>query len=84
MQSSEDEVRAARAAFVQWYRSPWRIENYHNSCYLGYVDILDETKRVPQYAPLPEDYFDELCVLPDGRNYGCHLTREIEQHHERQ
>ena len=80
MNASEDESSAAQAAFRQWYRSRWRIENYRNSCYMGYLDLLDETKRLPQYTLLPDNFFDELCIFPDGRNYGCHLTPEIQWH----
>lgn len=77
---THDESIAARAAFVQWYHSQWRIENYHHSCHTNYFDLLDETKRIQQYSRLPENYFDKLCVLPDGRNYKCHETREIRRH----
>ncbi|HRQ48843.1 MAG TPA: hypothetical protein PK725_17940 [Rhodocyclaceae bacterium] len=77
--ASGDESQAMKAAFEQWYASPWRLMRYRENCYMGYLDLQDETKRVPQYAPLPEDFFDDLCLLPDGRNYGCHQSVQIRQ-----
>lgn len=77
MDTSGDEAAAALAAFAQWYRSPWRLLNYRQSCRTGYLDLQDDTKRIPQYAPLPAGYFDGLCVLPDGRNYGCNPDAEL-------
>jgi len=77
MLAGATEHRAARAAFVQWYRSSWRRDNYHNGCCMGYLDMLDESNRVEQYTELPGSYLDQLCELPDGSNYGCHETQEI-------
>lgn len=79
-QTTGDEKQGMMAAFSQWYRSQWRLENYHNTCYMGYLDLQDETKRSPRYDLLPAHFFDSLCVLPDGTNYGCHLAPEIGRH----
>ena len=78
MQLSGDELVAARAAFSQWYKSNSRTENYKLSSCMRYLDIIDEKKVVRKYTKLPKNYFDELCDLPSGENYGCHLTDEIQ------
>ena len=72
-----DEPQAARAAFVQWYRSRWRTDGYYKGAYMGYLDMLDETKMIRKFTRLPDEYFDHLCVLPSGENYDCHGTEEI-------
>jgi hypothetical protein len=68
---SGDELLAMRAAFIQWYASEWRRRVYFQGCCMGYLDRLDDTKQVEKYTLLPDNFFDHLCVLPDGRNYGC-------------
>ncbi|MCK5662839.1 MAG: hypothetical protein KAI17_05095 [Thiotrichaceae bacterium] len=75
--SSGDELKASRAAFIQWYKSDWRTTSYSRNSIGGYFDMLDDTNLIQRYDKLPEDYFNDLCILPDGRNYGCHLTDEI-------
>ena len=79
MQSSGDEMQAARAAFVQWYYSGWRVDKYYKNSYSWYVDMLDETKILQKYQKLPDNFFSKLCMLPCGKNYGCHMTDEIEE-----
>jgi len=79
IQRSGDEMQAAGAAFVQWYYSNWRVDKYYKYAYSWYVDMLDETKILQKYQKLPENYFSKLCMLPCGKNYGCHLTDEIEE-----
>ena len=79
IQRSRDEMQAARAAFVQWYSSDWRVDKYYKNTYSWYVDMLDETKILQKYQKLPENYFSKLCMLPCGKNYGCHMTDEIEE-----
>ncbi len=74
---SNDELKASRMAFIQWYKSEWRLTSYFRNSLSGYHDMLDDSKLIQHYQKLPEDYFENLCVLPDGRNYGCHLTDEI-------
>lgn len=79
IQNSGDELKAANAAFVQWYKSEWRIDKYYKCSYSWYVDELDQTKIIQKYQKLPENYFSKLCILPCGNNYGCHLTDEIKE-----
>ena len=75
--TSKDEMAATRTAFTQWYRSELRTTDYYRHCISGYHDMLNDTKLIQRYDKLPERHFDNLCTLPDGRNYGCHLTKEI-------
>jgi hypothetical protein len=42
-----------------------------------YLDTLERAHRPEPSASLPPRFFDTLCLLPDGSNYGCHLTAEI-------
>jgi hypothetical protein len=79
MARSDDDMRATKQAFIQWYDSAWRKKNYRTGCCMGYLDMLDETNLIESYELLPQDFFDELCVLPDGRNYGCQFTNVIKQ-----
>jgi hypothetical protein len=72
-----DSAQATRAAFASWYRSEWRRENYYISTCGHYLDRLDAEHAVPGHATLPARYFDELCLLPGGTNYGCQSTDEI-------
>jgi len=69
---------ATRAAFSAWYRSPWRLERYRAAAVGSHLDRLDDAKAIPTVARLPPDHFDRMCLMPDGSNYGCHLTEEIE------
>ncbi len=68
---------ATRVAFAQWYASDWRRETYYASACSSFLDQIDASKAIRSYIPLPAGHFDELCRLPDGSNYGCHLTDEI-------
>ncbi|HSP24806.1 MAG TPA: DUF6782 family putative metallopeptidase [Saliniramus sp.] len=68
---------ATRAAFTAWYGSSWRRERYRAAAVTHHLDHLDEAKAIPSSAELPPSHFDGLCRMPDGSNYGCHLTREI-------
>jgi hypothetical protein len=77
MKNGSNEIAATRAAFIQWYQSDWRATSYYRTARTGYLDLLDETKRLRRYYKLPADYLDGLCLLPAGENYGCHLTKEI-------
>ncbi len=76
---SGDEVKATNAAFVQWYKSKWRVDKYYKCSYSWYVDRLDETKLIQKYIKLPENFFNKLCVLPCEKNYGCHRSDEIKE-----
>lgn len=77
MDQGGDELAATRAAFSRWYALPQRRDRYHFSSCMSYLDELDRSKRFRRYDTLPDGYFDRLCSLPDGSNYGCHLTEEI-------
>lgn len=79
MLASGNELNATKAAFSQWYKSEWRVDGYFKSTCSVYLDLLDETKKIRKYSKLPEHYFDELCTLPSGKSYDCHLTDEIQQ-----
>lgn len=81
MLASQNELKATRAAFSQWYKSEWRVDAYFKNTYSIYFDLLDETKKIQNYWKLPENYFDKLCILPSGKNYDCHLTDEIQENH---
>ena len=76
---SGDELKATNAAFIQWYKSEWRVDKYYKCSYSWYVDMLDETKLIQKYQKLPENFFTKLCVLPCGENYGCHRSNEIKE-----
>lgn len=79
MLASGNESNAAKVAFSQWYKSAWRVDCYFKSTCSVYLDLLDETKKLRKYSKFPEYYFDDLCTLPSGGNYDCHLTDEILQ-----
>lgn len=75
--SGGDDAAGARAAFARWYASDWRREKYYLSACGAWLDQLDAAHAIVRYDPLPEGYFDGFCVLPEGGDYGCHLTEEI-------
>lgn len=52
IQISGDDCRAANAAFVQWYKSEWRVNKYYKSSYAWYVDMLDESKIIQKYLKI--------------------------------
>lgn len=79
MREANSEALALTEAFRQWYRSDWRTQSYYRGCAMGYLDLLDATKQIPRYGQLPDGFFDELCLLPDGTNYACHQTEEIKR-----
>lgn len=74
---SGNELKATNAAFVQWYKSKWRVDKHYKCSYSWYVDMLDETKLIRKYLKLPENFFNNLCMLPCEQNYGCHESEEI-------
>lgn len=76
---SGDELKATNAAFLQWYKSEWRVDKYYKCSYSWYADMLDETKLIPNYTKLPENFFTKLCDLPRGKNYDCHRSDEIKE-----
>jgi hypothetical protein len=76
---SGDELKATNAAFVQWYKSEWRVDKYYKCSYSWYMDMLDETKLIQKDLKLPENFFTNLCVLPCEKNYGCHRSNEVKE-----
>jgi len=79
IKKSGDELKATNSAFIQWYKSEWRVDKYYKCSYSWYVDMLDETKLIQKYQKLPENFFTKLCVLPCEKNYGCHRSDEIKE-----
>ncbi len=77
MRESSDELIATKKAFVQWYKLKSRVDKYYRSACMQYLDLTDRDKKIPTYKKLPDEYFNNLCILPGGKNYGCHLTEEI-------
>ena len=75
--TTDDELLASKNAFIQWYKSEWRTTEYYRNSLGGYLDMLDDTKLIQKYDLLPKNYFNNLCILPSGKNYNCHLTQEI-------
>lgn len=68
-----DEVTATSATFAQWFESAERREMYTFAICSNYLDALDREKVNSGQGRLTEDYAAGLCVLPDGRPYGCTL-----------
>ena len=68
---------ATNAAFAQWYHSDWRFDSYYASACTSYFEELERTKLIQTYGKLPDSFFDTLCTLPDGTNYGCQNNPEI-------
>lgn len=68
-----DEVAATSATFAQWFDRDDRREIYTFAICSNYLDALDREKVSNGEATLPEGYAASLCILPDGRPYGCTL-----------
>lgn len=77
MMRSGDESMATRAAFEQWYAVGWRKLSYHMQACMAYLDKLNASDTLQNYRQLPGRFFDDLCTLPDGKLYGCHLTDQL-------
>lgn len=71
MNARGDVAEAASAAFGQWYASKERTELYYIASCSGYLDRQDQSHALPQYLRLADNYFSQLCVLPDGGGYDC-------------
>ncbi len=74
---TQDDLLATRAAFGQWYKAEWRPDIYYLAACLSYLDQLDSGKRLQSYELLPDGFFNQLCDLPEGSNYGCLVTTQI-------
>ena len=66
-----DTVRAASAAFAQWYANPIRRESYYIAACSEYLEKADRNHLLPGSGLLPFDFFRQLCKLPDGSPYPC-------------
>jgi hypothetical protein len=71
MAETGDPVQAVAAAFDQWYASDERRQRYYIATCSDYLDRRDDSKRLPSYKQLPQDYLDRVCLLPDGTPYAC-------------
>ena len=78
MLTSKDRSLATRAAFEAWYDLPSRVNAYSFQTHMSYFDRI-------AYGPLKScSHLTEsashgnLCLFPDGRNYGCHLNDTME------
>jgi hypothetical protein len=71
------EAEATLAAFRAWYTSERRLRQYYLSSCTHYLDALERVRRPQPTVSLAPRFFDTLCLMPDGSNYGCHLTAEI-------
>ena len=71
MASNGDPVQAVADAFDQWYASEDRRQRYYIATCSDYLDRRDDSKRLPSYKQLPQDYLDSVCLLPDGKPYAC-------------
>ena len=71
MERTSDVSFAAAAAFDQWYASDLRREVYYIASCSAFLDEQDRTHALSGYGEVPEDYFAQLCRLPDGRAYDC-------------
>lgn len=71
MIATGDAARAVSAAFDQWYESDVRLKAYYLAACSDYLDRQDANKAIPRYQLLPNDFFDDLCRLPDGTGYPC-------------
>lgn len=75
---SRDLPTATNASFAQWYHSDWRLESYYASACSNFYYDLEKTKLIQTYGKLPDLFFDTLCTIPGGANYGCQNNPEID------
>ncbi|HSG56738.1 MAG TPA: DUF6782 family putative metallopeptidase [Paracoccaceae bacterium] len=66
-----DPAQAVSDAFDQWYASEERVQRYYIATCSDYLDRRDDSKMLPSYKQLPQDYLDNICRLPDGTPYAC-------------
>ncbi|AHM03651.1 hypothetical protein roselon_01261 [Roseibacterium elongatum DSM 19469] len=66
-----DLFTASEAAFTLWYENESRRQDYYIASCSAYLDRLDATHALPRYETLRDDFFDQLCVLPDGTPFSC-------------
>jgi hypothetical protein len=66
-----DTAAATAAAFDQWYRADDRRERYYLDSCSAYLDRQEASRALAAHDPLPEDFLERLCRLPDGGPYPC-------------
>ncbi|MDP5350203.1 MAG: hypothetical protein NWQ32_17715 [Paracoccaceae bacterium] len=71
MGDHDDPAQAVAEAFDQWYASEERRQRYYIATCSDYLDRRDDSKKLPSYKQLPQDYLDSVCLLPDGTPYAC-------------
>lgn len=71
MGDHDDPALAVAEAFDQWYASEERRQRYYIATCSDYLDRRDDSKRLPSYKQLPQDYLDTVCLMPDGTPYVC-------------
>jgi hypothetical protein len=71
MNASINMEAAVSAAFEQWYASNFRRAQYYLSSCSAYLDRQDTTHTIPLYQLIPNDFYAELCTLPNGMAYHC-------------
>lgn len=74
MTASGNVAAAVTAAFDQWFASEIRRDLYYRAVCSDYLDRQDASKALPSYQHIPTDFFAQLCRLPDGTRYPCHVT----------
>lgn len=71
MNNTGDVATAVSTAFDQWYTSRTRREQYYFASCSDYLDRQDASHALPRYLLIPEEFFENLCRLPDGSSYQC-------------
>lgn len=71
MHQGGDMLAALKGAFDQWYSSEERTESYYLMSCADYLDRQDESKLLPNYRLLPENFFEDLCSLSGDLDYTC-------------
>ena len=73
MAKSGDAAAATAFAFDQWHASGARRELYYLASCSDYLDRQDAGHTLPRYQLVPDDFFEQLCRMPDGGSYHCSI-----------
>ncbi|MBY6201771.1 hypothetical protein KUV65_10385 [Maritalea mobilis] len=71
MEADGNLFSAGELAFALWYEDESRRHDYYIASCGAYLDRLDDTHALPRYDTLREDFFEQLCILPDGTPFSC-------------
>ncbi|MDJ0640280.1 MAG: hypothetical protein QNJ20_15750 [Paracoccaceae bacterium] len=71
IEETGDPSLATAAAFDAWYASDTRRERYYVSTCMAYLDRLEDAHSFAGTAPLPADFLDTVCDMPDATPYPC-------------